>query len=94
MHVASCTHVLYGVLYTHMHMHGLQHMHTSHSIQVAITLMLIFVVADIVPNGIVVTNVLVPIHLVVVVIIEITHLCIRIRRRRNIKCFLTWVGVT
>ncbi len=29
-----------------------------------------------------------------VVITEIVHLCVRICRRTNTKCFLTWVGVT
>ncbi len=43
-----------------------------------------------------ITGILLPIQLIAVVTMEIIHLCIRIRRRRNtnLKCFLTWVGVT
>ncbi len=33
-------------------------------------------------------------QLVAVVITETVHLCVRICRRTNTKCFLTWVGVT
>ncbi len=33
-----------------------------------------------------------PFQLAVVIIMEIIHLCIRIRRKRTTKCFLTWVS--
>ena len=82
-------------------------MHTLLPMQLAILLMVLYIasagLADIptdssshissTPLATMLVGGIFPFQLIIVVIMEVTHLCIRTCRRRTTKCFLTWVSI-